>query len=255
MYRFVADLVQPYPLLYLFALLALANLWRKRCESRRRLLLLTVPFAFLATLSLPAVAHLALGSLEWRYPPSLERPEVVDAIVVLAGGAYVPDATRPWAEVADDTLYRCMHAARLYHRGKPCLVVVSGGRVEPDDTGPTLAQVMHDSMRELGVAQSDLVLEDRSTTTFENAVESSKVLREHGCRRVILVTDATHLERSVRCFRKQGFECIPSGSQHRATEFKWRARDFLPNPYAARSIQVVCHEWLGMVWYWWKGRI
>ncbi len=255
MYRFVTELIQPYPLLFLIGLAALAGLWRNRCASRRLLLAVTIPFVLLAILSLPAVAHLALGSLEWRYPPSLERPEHVDAIVVLAGGALGPDATLPWSEPAEDTIYRCLHAAQLYHRGKPCLVVASGGKVEPDATGPTLAEVMHDYLREMGVAEEDVALEDRSTSTFENAVESCELLRKRGCRQAILVTDATHLERSLRSFRKQGFECIASGCRYRATEFKWRAEDFLPNPDAARNVRSVCHEWLGLVWYWLKDRI
>ena len=85
-FYFVWYLLQPYLLLYLLAALALANLWRKRCETRGRLTVLTLAFVLLALASTPAVSYLALGSLEWQYPPGGQRPADTEVIVVLAAG-------------------------------------------------------------------------------------------------------------------------------------------------------------------------
>lgn len=249
MYRFLADFLQPFLLLYLLTGLALANLWRKRTETRGRLLLVTLPFLGLIVICTPAVAYLALGSLEWRYPPQYDRPDDVEAIVVLGGAMWPPDELRLRAELGQDTLYRCLHAARLYRQGKPCLVVVSGGIVEPDTPGPTLAELMHDFLREQGVAEADLLVEDKSRSTYENAVGTRTLLRQRGIDKILLVTDATHLRRAQRCFRAQGFEVTPSGCRYRATSFEWSPFEFLPSPHAARHVQQVAHEWLGMAWY------
>ena len=73
-YRFTVALLQPFPLLYLLTLAALARLWLKRRGKRRRLLLAIVPLGMLGLVSLPVVGHLAVGSLEWRYPPHDEVP-------------------------------------------------------------------------------------------------------------------------------------------------------------------------------------
>src|SRR6516165_2523945 len=90
MYEFLVELLQPYALLYLLTGLAILNLWHRRRDSRRRLILLSVAFITLTAVSIPAVAHLALGTLEWQYEPADHRPERAGAIVVLACGVLPP---------------------------------------------------------------------------------------------------------------------------------------------------------------------
>src|SRR4051794_12833636 len=128
----VESLLRPYALLVALTWLGLAHLWRRRRESRGRLLLAAGPFAALTLLSLPAVAHLALGSLEWPYPPTSRRPE--GAAVVVPSAGFVPrDAVRLHDELSDATLGRCLEAVRAYRAGPPCPVVVSGGEVDPEN--------------------------------------------------------------------------------------------------------------------------
>lgn len=235
--------------------LSVARLWYRRCESLGQLLLVSLLLVALTVLNLPVVGYLALGTLEWRYPPDGPRSRDSGAIVVLSGDLRPPDAVRPRAELGQDSLYRCIHAAELYRRSGPCPVLVSGGKVDPHVPGPTLARAMGDFLRELGVRDSDIGLEEHSRTTHENAVETARLLRGRGIARVVLVTEAYHMPRALRCFRKQRIEVIPSACHHRATEFRYSLSDFLPSPTAALHCQLVVHEWLGMVWYWLLGRI
>jgi uncharacterized SAM-binding protein YcdF (DUF218 family) len=248
MYRFVVDLLQPYPLLYLLTGLAIANLWRKRRESRGRLAVVTLAFVALALPSIPAVCHLALGSLEWQYPPAEQKPAGVQAIVVLAAG---------WgaAELDEDSIRRCRHAARLYHQGGPCPVLVSGGKVDPESPAPPCAELMRDFLVQLGVRPPDIIVEDTSRTTYENAVESVKLLRRHRLHRAVLITDAADMFRAIACFRKQGVEVAPSACHYRATRLEGSYLDFLPSPVAGCGCQRAWHEWLGAGWYWLWGRI
>ncbi|OHB66335.1 MAG: hypothetical protein A2V70_10055 [Planctomycetes bacterium RBG_13_63_9] len=255
MYRLIVELLQPFPVLCLLMAVALANLWRKRAETRGRLLLLTIPLVGLVMTCMPAVAHLALGSLEWGYPPRADRPPDVGAIVVLSSSVLLPDAIRREPELEEGTLYRCLHAARLYHRGEPCLVVVSGGPADTDTSDLTLAGVMHDFLREQGVAEEDLLMENQSTNTYENATQTCALLRRRGIRKILLVSTATHLPRAERCFRTQGLEVVASGCQYRATCLHWSLSDFLPSPQAAADVHRAFHEWVGMAWYWLRGRM
>jgi len=242
-------------ILYLLTALALVNLWRKRAESRRRLLLVSVPFVGLTLVCTPAVSHLAVGTLEWWYPPSYTRPPEVEAIVVLSSEMRAPDESGLEAELGEESLYRCLHAAKLYRRGRPCPVLVSGGKVDPTTPGPTLAELMRDLLLELGVAEDDLILEDRSRNTYENALQSASLLREREIETVQLVADAVDLVRAELCFRKQGLKVVPSGCNYRATAWRWRLFGFLPSPGAAKCIERVTHEWLGIAWYRLRGRI
>jgi uncharacterized SAM-binding protein YcdF (DUF218 family) len=255
LYELVEALCRPYTLLFLCLALAVLALWIRRRETRRRLWLVTLPFLGLAVISTPALAFLAVGSLEWQYPPLDRRPTDSQAIVILSAGLIPPNAVHPRAELDEESLYRCLHGAELYHLGPPLPVVVSGGKVDPETPGPTHARAMADFLEQLSVARGDLVLEERSRTTYENAVECSKVLSERGFRKVLLVTDAMDMLRAELCFQKQGIEIRPSACHYRAAAFDGKIINFLPSPGAARTCQRVGHEWLGMAWYWLRGRI
>jgi uncharacterized SAM-binding protein YcdF (DUF218 family) len=255
LYDILVALFRPYTFLFLCFGLALAALWIRRRETARRLLPVTLLFVGLALVSTPALAFLAVGSLEWRYHPLDERPPDTQAIVILAAGLVPPNPVHPRAELDEDALYRCLHGAKLYHQGPPCPVLVSGGKVDSEIAGPTHARVMADFLEQLSVRPGDIILEEVSQTTNENAVECGKVLHAHGLRKVILITDAVDMWRAELCFLKQEVEVRPSACHYRAAVYDGSVLDYLPSPGAARTFQRVGHEWLGIAWYWMRGRI
>jgi uncharacterized SAM-binding protein YcdF (DUF218 family) len=253
---FVWTLLRPFPLICLLLGAAIANLWWKRRETRGRLILVTVAYLCLILICCPALSRLALGTLEWQFPPLLERPTDAQAIVVLASYVEPPNETWPRPELDREALYRCEEAALIYQQGRPCPVVISGGKPDPDSPGPTCAKAMRDFLVRLGVNAGDTIVEENSRTTYENALETSKLLNERGLSKIILVTKATHLPRAVGCFRKLGFEVVPCGCYYQSPEYAdSRMQQIIPNPAAVRSIERVCHEWLGVVWYRLRGRI
>jgi uncharacterized SAM-binding protein YcdF (DUF218 family) len=254
-YEFVVGLLQPHPILCLLVGWALFRLWRKRKEPTRRLWPLLLPLFLLALLSTPAVGHLAALSLECGYPPVEERSADAQAVVVFSAGLILPEGPRIRAELDEDSLKRCLLAARLYSGGRPCPVLVSGGRVNPESDGPAPAAVMGDLLLQLGVRPSDLVLEERSRTTYENAVESARLLKERGIVRVALVVDAVDMPRAAACLRKQGVEVLPAPCHFRAAGFPDTPDAFLPSPSGAGGVQRAWHEWLGMLWYRLHGRL
>jgi uncharacterized SAM-binding protein YcdF (DUF218 family) len=247
MYSFTTYLLQPLLPLCLLAASMLIFLWRKNLATRGRLLWTIVALVVLSGLCTQAAAYLALGSLEWRCPPEPNRPKGVEAIVVLSGAVVPPDKLLPNGEMGANTLHRCVHAGRLYRQGLPCPVVVSGD--------PVATRLMRDFLIEQGVAKSDLSVEGCSTSTYESAVETRKLLHGRGIDKIALVTDATHLPRASRCFSAQGFEVTPSGCHYRATSINAPFFGVLPSPGGARDMQDAMHEWLGLGWYWLLGRI
>ncbi len=247
--------MQPYPVILLFIALALANLWWKRRETRRRLLLLTIPFLVLVLFSMEPVMIVLLGTLEWENPPLRQRPEDAQAIVVLAAGTRPAGRLRPQAELDEASLYRCLKAAALYRQGKPCPVLASGGKVDPSDPGPPCADLMRDALIHLGVKESDLIVEDESRTTYENAVACRRLLEERDIHRIVLVTEARHLVRASGCFRKQGFDVVPAGCHYNAQFRPQLAPNLIPNAICLRYCGLISHEWTGIAWYWLSGRI
>src|SRR5262249_2268652 len=149
---------------------------------------------------------------------------------VLAAAVRPANPVRLQAELDERSTFRCLSASSLYHQGPPCLVVVSGGKSDPSEPGPPCAQVMHDFMVDLGVKTSDLLVEEASRTTFENAVECRKLLEARNIEEIVLVTDAVHTVRAEECFRNQGLRVTTAACRHDATGYAFGLEDLVPSP-------------------------
>lgn len=239
MYTLLKCLAQPSVLLFLLLGVAIAAQWFRRQQSRQRLVPLTLLYVVLALYSIPAIGYLLLGSLEWQYPPLEERPADADAILVLGCG-----------ETA--ALHRCIRAAHLYRQGGPCPVLVSGGK--PTAEEPAEAEVMRGFLIQLGVASADVLIEPDAQTTYESAVLCPALLRPRRIQKIVLVTDARHLFRATRCFQAQGFDVIPAGCAYTALPRYGLAR-ILPSRGGGLWSDEALSEWLGVAWYWVRGRI
>lgn len=95
-------------------------------------------------------------------------------------------------------------AVELYRNGDAPLVVLSGGGAGPFAE----AEIMRDLAMAGGVPQTALLCEPDSRNTVENAVNTARLLREHGRARVILVSDRTHLPRAALLFRLAGLDVV-----------------------------------------------
>jgi uncharacterized SAM-binding protein YcdF (DUF218 family) len=255
LYLVANHLLNPFLMLVLLITVLQFSVWRRPTEHSRRTKLLTGLIAGLYLYSTPAFAHLFLGTLEWKYPPLLQRPADAQAIVALSGGIHPPDDVKPRARLGSSTLKRCIRAAELYHEGPPCKVILTGGKVDPDRLGPTLAVAMREFLLDLGIPENDILIEQQSRSTYENALMTAPLLKENNLNSILLVTDATHLRRSVRCFEALGIKVVPAGCCYRSTTFRWSPFNFLPSVSAVQSNQEAFHEWVGLAWYKLRGHI
>ena len=255
MYQFVNALLEPYTLL-LLALFGVLLLLKRNdqpgCRLQRISLALT---GLLILLSMPAVKHLAVGSLEWPYPPGVETPTGADAIVVLAGNVNFDDRAGTKLQLGDETLYRCWHALQLYRRAGSCRIIVAGGRVPGVIAEQTLAEMMRDFFVTIGVPITDVVLEEQSTTTYENARNTAKLMPTLGSERVFLVTSATHMHRAERCFTRQNMKVVPCPCNYNASRLDSLPFAIIPTSSGIRGVETAAHEWLGLLWYWLRDRI
>ena len=250
----LGDMFQPVAWLFVLTALGLAWAWRKS-NSRRRLIPAISFFALLWIFCMPLTSNLALGTLEWGYPPGQQYPRDMRMIVVLSGGITYGDELVTRAELSNDTVQRCLAAAELYHAGAGKKLLLSGGKVDPSNVGPQLADAMKQLMKRLQVPGHEMLLEETSRSTYENAVESARILKQHNIDKAILVTDAAHLPRATRCFRKQGIEVLPWGCRYRSRPLRFTPMLIVPNASAAQGTVAAIHEWLGLAWYWLSGKI
>jgi uncharacterized SAM-binding protein YcdF (DUF218 family) len=255
LYEFIVGLLEPFTFLMLCIAAALAWAWRSTHPRGRTLKAACLLTGVLFVLSTEAVGYLAIASLESAYPRSANVPKPTDTLVVLSGGLSVSDEAGKDVRLGDDTLKRCLYAVQLYRRAGGCRMILSGGKVDWKKPGPTFAAAMRDFVIEMGVRPDDLALEEKSSTTYENAVYSKPLLEQSGGGRIFLVTEATHMYRSEKCFHAQGVDVTPAPCDHHVGRFEFIPTTFLPSARGISQVVRASHEWLGVAWYRLRGRI
>jgi len=125
-----------------------------------------------------------------------------DAIVVL-GAAQYNGTPSPLFEA------RISHAVQLYENGIAGTFIVTGGKGRPGDI-TTEAGAARDYAVAHGVPASAILIEDESRTTLEQLRTVGQMLRDRGLRSAVLVSDRTHMLRSLRIARDQGIEAYGS---------------------------------------------
>lgn len=166
------------------------------------------------------------------------------AIVVLAAGRLQEAPEYGGRDIPDYiALGRLRYAAHLHRRtGLP--ILVSGGRLE---ASRPLADAMAMALREdFGVPVR--WLEDRSRNTAENAAFSAALLRADGVTRVLLVTDAMHMERARTVFQRHGLEVTDAPTMF----FSDQARGlgaWVPSAEGMRRSWYASYELIGIAWY------
>jgi len=237
------------PLLALSVLLILAGLLRLR--FRHKAALAWIGLASLVLISWPPAEWLFSRPLEARYAiEPFHAPPTVQAIVVLSGAVDPPTRARPYPLPDHDTFSKCEFAAWI-HRGSPRLPVLASG-ASPGDQLPA-AVTMRDLLIRAGVPHSMVWTEERSHDTYENAVNSAAILRQHGMREIALVVDARSMPRAAACFRKQGIAVVPAPSTLR--EWGSFREELIPSWKAIHGNETTLHEAAGLVSYWLSGRI
>ena len=126
-----------------------------------------------------------------------EPPAPADAIAVLGC------ALRPRGRPSRALEERLEVGAELHRLGLAPWVLATGGRAW---SGLVEAGVMAEELIRRGVPRAAILVEDRSTTTRENARLGAPLLRSRGANSVLVVTQPFHLRRALRAFRAAGLD-------------------------------------------------
>ena len=136
-------------------------------------------------------------------------PRRRDFDYVIIHGAGLLDGDRVSKLLAD----RIDKAIEVYRKDPtPPVLIPSGGR--GDDEKMPEAAAMAAYLREKEIPDDRILLEDRSTNTYENLQFSKKLIEmRDGSKYTALVTSNYHVYRALRYCRKIGLECTGIGSR------------------------------------------
>ena len=215
--KFLPLFVYPLGLASLLLLFALV-LW-KRIRFSKTILVITLVILLVG--GNRYVASAAARSLEWQYS-SPDLSIAPDAIVILGGGTEPGIHPRPSVEVnaAGD---RVIYGAMLAKQFKQAQVIVSGGDIDFLDLASTTpAQDMVTLLTFMDVHLDRILLQENSRNTYEDARYTCAIIKDHRLSRVLLVTSAMHMPRSMMMFNKAGCTVIPVPTDYTITEAAWQ---------------------------------
>jgi uncharacterized SAM-binding protein YcdF (DUF218 family) len=227
-------------------ILLLTGIWLWRFKQRGFACLNIVLALLLWALSIQPVSNALMAPLEAGL--TIPSNPQGDVIVLLGGGIHegVADLTGKGTP-GEDMLARTVTAVRL-QRQLQIPVIVSGGSGYSGRSAE--APVIRRFLLDLGVADRQIVLEEKSRDTNENALYCREILKKQGFQNPLLVTSAYHMRRSVMMFKNVGVAVTPVPAQFLTggnIPFIWA--DFLPTTHSFQKSEKAIREYLGLLFY------
>lgn len=200
-------------------------------------------------MSIEPTKDMFVQPLEKKFAPiNAAQLKAGDFYVLLGGGIFdkAPVSLGGQGIPGEVSLGRLVEQVRLY-KVSPKKIVVSGGIVFSGTTSE--AEVYKRFLVDLGVNPNDIIIENQSKTTAENAKFTVEIANKMKFRKVIVVTSATHMNRSKKSFEKLGLEVIPAPSAYISDYGSYDISSFIPRTSNAEMIFRAWWEYIGEIYY------
>lgn len=229
--------------LVLLLLIAFLLNWYKRRRPAVVMFIITI-LLFIAGSTSWLPDYLAL-KLESKYP-ALSLPvnsvgsETV-LIVVLGSGYDLDQRLPPNAQLGLTALGRLAEGIRISRTMKNGIIVCSGF----SSVGlETQAQVTRRAAIVLGVDSNKLATLNKPSTTAQEAVALGNLYEKDS--KVIIVTDALHMDRAIKLFRREGFDPMAAPTNYRVKKgSRWDMLYWWPSMENIALMNYIIHEYLG----------
>ena len=170
-------------------------------------------------------------------------------LVVLRGGKNYPENGAKYiivlgakiygTKVSRALIYRLDTAIKALNGREDVKLILSGGKGKDEDISE--AEAMKNYMLSKGVPESALIMEDRSTSTYTNFVNSAVILGSKDIP-VSFVSNSFHIYRAGKIAREVGFTSL------HAIPAKSSAVSWLNNA-GREAVGIICHRALNVIWY------
>ena len=176
----------------------------------------------------------------------INNQQQYSAGIVLGGFVSFDKGGKGFFNAASD---RMIAVSTLYKTGRIKKIIISAGTIEANK--PKEANYIFNRMLQLGIPAEDLVIENESKNTFENAkfskekIDSLKLPPPY-----ILVTSAMHMRRSLQVFKKAGISVVPYPCNYEVLDQKLGFTDFIvPRFYLYAGWTNFMKEVFGLIVY------
>jgi len=154
----------------------------------------------LAIIALTVVVLTVTAARIYRYS-SVAVDKQADAAVVLGAAVWSQNVSPVFRE-------RINHAVDLYRKGKVRKLIFTGGQGNSNE--PTEAAAASSYAQANGIPIQDILVEQKSHTTFENIVNAKQLADANSLKTVLIVSDPMHMKRAMTMARDVGLIAYPS---------------------------------------------
>lgn len=206
---------------------------------------------FVAVLLTPLPAWLTLP-LEDRFPRP-EAPARVDGVIVLGGAVEQQLTLARGIPALNGAAERMTETLALARRFPEARIVFTGGSAGLAPGEMSEADVARRLFSALGLEGPRVTFEAESRNTWENATLSHALVRPQPGETWLLVTSASHMPRSVGCFRRAGWSITPWPVNYSTQP---GGKGWFDPPFSFRLGQAewAVREYVGLLAYWLLGR-
>ena len=184
-------------------------------------------------------------ALENNYKISTKKEIDSSDVYILLGGG-IKSHTLVGNIPNNSVMVRLMTTAKLYHQN-PKPIIITGGMVL--DKTVSESSVYKKDLVAVGIPEENIILEERSRNTKENAIYTKEIMREKNYTRGLIVTSATHMTRSMKVFEEEGFEFYPVPCGFVGQTKIVGIQNFIPNYTTLKNTFAVLWEYFGMIYY------
>ena len=237
------------PAIWIVGLLLLAYLFKKKNPARYTKLF-GIGLLALLIFTNPFIVNVVMNSWEVRAYSADQIKSPYEVGIVLGGSTryYDNDSKRM---VFSSSADRLMQAVELYHKGKIKKVFLSGGSGFVNFQEWKESEKLYPLLVNNGVKPEDIWMENNSRNTYENAIETAKVLNQKGITsKCLLITSAFHMRRSIACCAKANIKVDAYSVDVRSGGAIYTLdRLIQPDPEALVAWDLLTHEWAGYIIY------
>lgn len=242
--KLISTLIMPINIVFFLGILGIIFYRSKPSLSIKCFIASTL---LLAIFSIRPVSDNLLAPFEQQYESFNRSVAPVDYIVVLGCSHETNELLPVTSQLHTCSLQRLVEAIRIY-RLHPEATLITSGFAGDDEVSN--AEKVKEAAVLLGIPESKIIVESFPQDTEEEAeLIAPRVIGK----RVVLVTNADHMPRSMNYFQAQGINPIaaPAGiTVNLDSKYIWK--DFLPNVYSLEKSTTAWYEALGMTVQWLK---
>jgi uncharacterized SAM-binding protein YcdF (DUF218 family) len=241
------------PIFWLIALLTWAIITKNE-QKRRKILRGCLLFTIILTN--PFISNRIFEAWEAKpvFPQQLK--DTFDIGIVLGGFTDFSVADNGILNL-NSSANRLTDAIALYKKEKIRKLLITGGDGRLMGKKAAEADFVKPYLNTIGVPDSDIIIENRSRNTRENAVFTKKIVDSlYPDSKCVLITSASHMPRAKGCFDKIGLKCQAFPAQFVAEKMDMRPSAlFYPDNNAFFNWQIFIKEWIGYIVYKFQGYI